>query len=182
MSDSACLRSVVDTMAHLLLSKMITRILVQPGLTLAKWLMSEKVRDADTGDTKLFLRWRIGNRMICSSNSLGAWTADKFVGQPLLKWHFFGVPLCLCWYQQWLLATGSNMIMCKIGHAHYEVSPMNLDKDATGIARRYLHGTICILLFFQNWFAWTSEMHGWWLLLGTAVLYLLFFVFAHDVL
>ena len=180
MSDSACLRSVVDTMAHLLLSKMITRILVQPGLTLAKWLLSEKVRDADTGDTKLFLRWRIGNRRICSSNSLEHGQQTSLLAtfaEMALLWGAF-VPLLV---PAVLLATGSNMIMCKIGHAHYEVSPMNLDKDATGIARRYLHGTICILLFFQNWFAWSSEMHGRWLLLGTAVLYLLYlFVFTHD--
>ena len=176
MSDSACLRSVVDTMAHLLLSKMITRILVQPGLTLAKWLMSEKVRDADTGDTKLFLRWRIGNRMICSSNSLEHGQQTSLLAtfaEMALLWGAF-VPLLV---PAVLLATGSNMIMCKIGHAHYEVSPMNLDKDATGIARRYLHGTICILLSFQNWFAWSSEMHGRWLLLGTAVLYLLYLLY-----
>ena len=190
MSDSACLRSVVDTMAHLLLSKMITRILVQPGLTLAKWLLSEKVRDADTGDTKLFLRWRIGNRRICSSNSLEHGQQTSLLAtfaEMALLWGAF-VPLLV---PAVLLATGSNMIMCKIGHAHYEVSPMNLDKDATGIARRYLHGTICILLFFQNWFAWSSEMHGRWLLLGTAVLYLLYLCslmicsrnrYSHDVL
>ena len=190
MSDSACLRSVVDTMAHLLLSKMITRILVQPGLTLAKWLLSEKVRDADTGDTKLFLRWRIGNRRICSSNSLEHGQQTSLLAtfaEMALLWGAF-VPLLV---PAVLLATGSNMIMCKIGHAHYEVSPMNLDKDATGIARRYFHGTICILLFFQNWFAWSSEMHGRWLLLGTAVLYLLYLCslmicsrnrYSHDVL
>ena len=190
MSDSACLRSVVDTMAHLLLSKMITRILVQPGLTLAKWLLSETVRDADTGDTKLFLRWRIGNRMICSSNSLEHGQQTSLLAtfaEMALLWGAF-VPLLV---PAVLLAAGSNMIMCKIGHAHYEVSPMNLDKDATGIARRYLHGTICILLFFQNWFAWSSEMHGRWLLLGTAVLYLLYMCaltmcsrnrYSHDVL
>ena len=175
-SDSACLRSVVDTMAHLLLSKMITRILVQPGLTFVKWLLSEKVRDADTGDTKLFLRWRIGNRRICSSNSLEHGQQTSLLAtfaEMALLWGAF-VPLLV---PAVLLATGSNMVMCKIGHAHYEVSPMNLDKDATGIARRYLHGTICILLFFQNWFAWSSEMHGWWLLLGTAVLYILYLLY-----
>ena len=189
MSDSACLRSVVDTMAPLLLSKMITRILLQPGLILAKWVLSEKVRDADTGDTKLFLWW-ICNRRICSSNSLEHGQQASLLAtfaEMALLWGAF-VPLLV---PAVLLATGSNMVMCKIGHAHYEVSPMNLDKDATGIARRYLHGTICILLFFQNWFAWSSEMHGRWLLLGTAVLYLLYMCalmicsrnrYSHDVL
>ena len=189
MSDSACLRSVVDTMAPLLLSKMITRILLQPGLTLAKWLLSERDRDADTGDTKLFLRWRICNRRICSSNSLEHGQQTSFLttlAEMALLWGAF-VPMLV---PAVLLAVGSNMVMCKIGHAHYEVSPTNLDKDATGIARRYLHGTICILLFFQNWFAWSSKMHGWWLLLGTAVLYLLYLLYmccsrnrySHDVL
>ena len=37
----------------------------QDGLTLAKWLVAEKV-SGDIGDTKLFLRWRIS----CTSNSL----------------------------------------------------------------------------------------------------------------
>ena len=173
MSDSACVRSVVDTMAPLLLSKMITRVLLQPGITLAKWLLSEKVCEADTGDTKLFLRWRICNRRICSSKSLEHGQQASLLAtfaEMALLWGAF-VPLLV---PAVLLATGSNMVMCKIGHAHYEVSPMNLDKDATGIARRYLYGTICILLFFQNWFAWSSEMHGRWLLLGTAVLYLLY--------
>ena len=173
MSDSACVRSVVDIMAPLLLSKMITRILLQPGLTLAKWLLSEKDREADTGDTKLLLRWRICNRRICSSKSLEHGQQASLLAtfaEMALLWGAF-VPLLV---PAVLLATGSNMVMCRIGHAHYEVSPTNLDKDATGIARRYLHGTICILLFFQNWFAWSSEMHGRWLLLGTAVLYLLY--------
>ena len=190
MSGSACVRSVVDIMAPLLLSKMITRILLQPGLTLATWLLSEKVCEADTGDTKLFLRWRICNRRICSSKSLEHGLQASLLAtfaEMALLWGAF-VPLLV---PAVLLATGSNMVMCKIGHAHYEVSPMNLDKDATGIARRYLHGTICILLFFQNWFAWSSEMHGRWLLLGTAVLYLLYMCalmiwsrnrYSHDVL
>ena len=170
MSDSACMRSVVDTMAPLLLSKMITRILLQTGLTLAKWLVSEKV---SVGGTKLFLRWRICRRRICTSTSLEHGQQASLLAtfaEMALLWGAF-VPLLV---PAVLLATGSNMVMCKIGHAHYEVSPLNLDKDATGIARRYLHGTISILLFFQNWFAWSSGMQGKWLLLGTAALYLLY--------
>ena len=159
MSDSACLRSVVDTMAPLLLSKMITRILLQPCLHLQSGSCLKRFVKVDAGDTKLFLRWRICNRMICSSNSLEHGQQTSLLAtfaEMALLWGAF-VPLLV---PAVLLATGSNMVMCKIGHAHYEVSPMNLDKDATGIARRYLHGTVCILLFFQNWFAWSSEMHG----------------------
>ena len=173
MSDSACMRSVVDTMAPLLLSKMITRILLQTGLTLATWLVSEKV---SVGGTKLFLRWRICRRRICTSNSLEHGQQASLLAtfaEMALLWGAF-VPLLV---PAVLLATGSNMVMCKIGHAHYEVSPLNLDKDATGIARRYLHGTISILLFFQNWFAWSSGMQGKWLLLGTAALYLLYLLY-----
>lgn len=66
------------------------------------------------------------------------------------------------------------LLVPAVKHAHYEVSPWNLDEDATGIARRYLHGAICTLLCFQNWFAWKAEMRGRWLLLGTADLYLLY--------
>ena len=173
MSDSACMRSVVDTMAPLLLSKMITRILLQTGLTLAKWLLSEKV---SVGGTKLFLRWRICRRRICTSSSLEHGQQASLLAtfaEMALLWGAF-VPLLV---PAVLLATGSNMVMCKIGHAHYEVSPLNLDKDATGIARRYLHGTISILLCFQNWFAWSSGMQGKWLLLGTAALYLLYLLY-----
>ena len=43
MFDSACVRSVVDTMAPLLL---------QPCFTLAKWLLSEKVREGDRGNAE----------------------------------------------------------------------------------------------------------------------------------
>ena len=173
MSDSACMRSVVDTMAPLLLSKMITRILLQTGLTLATWLVSEKV---SVGGTKLFLRWRICRRRICTSKSLEHGQQASLLAtfaEMALLWGAF-VPLLV---PAVLLATGSNMVMCKIGHAHYDVSPLNLDKDATGIARRYLHGTISILLCFQNWFAWSSGMQGKWLLLGTAALYLLYLLY-----
>ena len=126
MFDSACVRSVVDTVAPLLLSKMITRILLQPCFTLAKWLLSEKVREGDTGNAvKLFLRWSICNRRICSSNSLEHGQQVSLLAtfaEMALLWGAF-VPVLV---PAVLLAIGSNMVMCKIGHAHYKVSPVNL--------------------------------------------------------
>ena len=70
-----------------------------------------------------------------------------------------------------LLATGTNMLMCKVGHGHFGVD--RLDTAATGMSRRYLHGSLCVLVCFQNWFAWSSGMHGRWLLLLTALIYAL---------
>ena len=70
-----------------------------------------------------------------------------------------------------LLATGTNMLMCKVGHGHFGVD--RLDRAATGMSRRYLHGSLCVLVCFQNWFAWSSGMHGRWLLLLTALIYVL---------
>ena len=70
-----------------------------------------------------------------------------------------------------LLATFTNMLMCKLGHGHFGVEQLTLDQTATGMSRRYLHGTLCVLIFFQNWFAWSSGMHGRWLLLFTALIY-----------
>ena len=70
-----------------------------------------------------------------------------------------------------LLATGTNMLMCKVGHGHFGVD--RLDTAATGMSRRYLHGSLCVLVCFQNWFAWSSGMHGRWLLLLIALIYAL---------
>ena len=41
-----------------------------------------------------------------------------------------------------LLATGTNMLMCKVGHGHFGVD--RLDRAATGMSRRYLHGSLCL--------------------------------------
>ena len=131
----------------------------QDGLTLAKWLVAEKV-SGDSGDTKLFLRWRIS----CTSNSLehgqqASWTASKIAvrlaccpcsscWQPLPKWHCFGVPLCLCWCQQ------CNMVMCKIGHAHCEVWPLNILEPGQGCKR---HRTK-VFAWHDLYFALLSEL------------------------
>lgn len=72
-----------------------------------------------------------------------------------------------------LLCTGTNMLMCKLGHGHFKVVHTMHDKTAAGMSRRYLHGSLSVLLCFQNWFAWTSGMHGRWLLLLTALVYML---------
>lgn len=71
-----------------------------------------------------------------------------------------------------LLATGTNMLLCKVGHSHFGVAQRTHDRTAAGMSRRYLHGSLSALLAFQNWFAWTSGMHGRWLLVLTAFLYL----------
>ena len=70
-----------------------------------------------------------------------------------------------------ILATGTNMLVCQIGHAHFAVEHKTVDITPIGISRRYLHGTLCVALLFQNWFAWTSDMHGRWLLLIPACIY-----------
>ena len=72
-----------------------------------------------------------------------------------------------------LIATGTNMLMCKVGHSHFGVEHLMLDKTSAGVSRRYLHGSLSVLIFFQNWFAWSSGMHGRWLLLLAALIYAL---------
>jgi len=72
---SACVRSVVDTMAPLLVSKMIARAFLQPVFTLVKWQIS-KYKDGQLYiSCSLFSgRWRICSRFkewsICTSKSL----------------------------------------------------------------------------------------------------------------
>ena len=74
-SYSACVRSVVDTMAPLLVSKMIARAFLQPVFTLVKWQIS-KYKDGQLYiSCSLFSgRWRICSRFkewsICTSKSL----------------------------------------------------------------------------------------------------------------
>ena len=151
VTGSACIRSVVDTMAPLLLCKLMTRAFLQPSIALAKWLVSERVSEGQ--DDRLFLRWRICKKRICTSNSLEHGQQVSLLvtfAEMALFWGAF-VPLLV---PAVLLAAGSNMVICKISHAHFKVTPLTIDKNAPGIARRYLHGTVCILLCFQNWFAW----------------------------
>ena len=74
-SYSACVRSVVDTMAPLLVSKMIARAFLQPVFTLVKWHIS-KYEDGQLyiSCSPLASRWRICSRFkgwrICTSKSL----------------------------------------------------------------------------------------------------------------
>ena len=74
-SYSACVRSVVDTMAPLLVSKMIARAFLQPVFALVKWQIS-KYEDGQLyiSCSPLASRWRICSRFkewkICTSKSL----------------------------------------------------------------------------------------------------------------
>ena len=163
-SEGKCMRSLVDTMAPLLVSKMITRAFLQPILTLVKWQLSQRQGG------QLYLRRYLlyGNpSTLCTSNSLEqAQQASLLVtfAEVALLWGPF-VPLLL---PAVILATSTNMLTCRIGHGHFAVEHKILDAIPIGMSRRYLHGTLCVTLCFQNWFAWTSDMHGRWLLLITA--------------
>ena len=74
-SYSACVRSVVDTMAPLLVSKMIARAFLQPVFTLVTWQIS-KYEDGQLyiSCSPFASRWRICSRFkewrICTSKSL----------------------------------------------------------------------------------------------------------------
>ena len=163
-SDGRCMRSLVDTMAPLLLSKMITRALFQPVITLVKWQVSHH------RDGQLYLRRYLlfGNpTRFCTSNSLEQGQQASLLvtfAEMALLWGPF-VPVLL---PAVVLATATNMLVCQIGHGHYAVEHRTFDINPIGISRRYLYGTLSVTLLFQNWFAWTSEMHGKWLLLITA--------------
>eukprot|EP00438_Fugacium_kawagutii_P008200 Skav229043 [mRNA] locus=scaffold2828:38139:43017:+ [translate_table: standard] len=164
-SDSACARSVVDTMAPLLVSKMITRAFLQPIILLIRhsgWQLSY------LKDGQLYML----RGALCTSRSLERGQQASLLvtwAEIALLWGAL-VPVLLPIV---LLATGTNMLMCKVGHGHFGVSQVTRDRTAAGMSRRYLHGSLSVLLAFQNWFAWTSGMHGRWLLLITAFLYLL---------
>ena len=73
-SYSACVRSVVDTMAPLLVSKMIARAFLQPVFTLVKWQISKYEDGQLYISCSPFARWRICSRFkewkICTSKSL----------------------------------------------------------------------------------------------------------------
>ena len=169
--EGKCMRSLVDTMGPLLLSKMITRTFLQPMLTLAKWQVSH------LDDGQLYLNFRLRRylfcgspKKICTSNSLEQGQQVSLLvtfAEVALLWGPL-VPLLL---PAVILATCTNLLMCQIGHAHFLVERQTLDTNPTGMSRRYLHGTLGVLLCFQNWFAWTSEMRGRWLLLIAAVVY-----------
>ena len=165
-SEDKCMRSLVDTMAPLLLSKMIARAFLQPVITLVKWQLSHY------HDGQLYLRKYLlfGNPFWCTSNSLEQGRQACLLvtfAEVALLWGPF-VPLLL---PAVILATGTNMLVCQIGHGCFAVEHRTVDITPIGISRRYLHGTLIVALLFQNWFAWTSEMRGKWLLLVTACIY-----------
>ena len=140
-------------------------------ITLARWQVSH------LDDGQLYLNFRIrrylfcGNpKKICTSNSLEQGQQVSLLvtfAEVALLWGPL-VPLLL---PAVILATCTNLLMCQIGHVHFAVECQTLDMNPTGMSRRYLHGTLGVLLCFQNWFAWTSEMRGRWLLLTTAAVY-----------
>ena len=148
MTGSACIRSVVDTMAPLLLSKMMTRAFVQPSIALAKWLVSERVSEGQ--DDRLFLRWRICKKRICTSNSLEHGQQVSLLvtfAEMGLFWGAF-VPLLV---PAVLLAAGSNMVICKIGHAHFKVDAFDHGQERTW------HSTK-VLTWHHFYFALLSEL------------------------
>ena len=163
--EGKCMRELVNTMAPLLVSKMITRAFLQPIFTFLRWAVSLY------HDGQLYFRIRRyflcgppTTCWICTSNSLqGGQQVSLLVtfAEMAFLWGPF-VPLLL---PVVILATCTNMLMCQIGHGHFGVEHSPCDTDPTFMACRYLHGTLVVLIFFQNWFAWSSEMHGKWLLL-----------------
>ena len=113
--------------------------------------------------------WR---HLICTSRSLEHGQQASLLvtwAEVALLWGAF-VPVLL---PAVLIATGTNMLMCKVGHGHFGVEHLMRDKTSAGMSRRYLHGSLSVLIFFQNWFAWSSGMHGRWLLLLAALIYAL---------
>ena len=133
-----------------------------PSVPLARWQLSR----LDGG--KLYI---LGSgSWICTSASLEHGQQASLLvtwAEVVLLWGAL-VPVLL---PAVLLATGTNMLMCKVGHGHFGVE--RLDRAATGISRRYLHGSLSVLVCFQNWFAWSTGMRGRWLLLLTALIYVL---------
>ena len=161
-SDGKCMRSLVDTMAPLLVSKTITRAFLQPIITLVKWQLSHH-----QGGQLYMRRYLLYGDPICTSSSLEEGQQASLLvtfAEVALLWGPF-VPVLL---PAVILATCTNMLTCRIGHGHFAVEHKSVDANPVGMSRRYLHGTLSVALCFQNWFAWTSKMHGRWLLLITS--------------
>ena len=160
-ATDACARSVVGTLAPLLLSKMIQRALLQPVITVVLWKLSFK-EDGSLYFTPLqFLgvRWKM-----CTSRSLDRAEQATFLvtlAEVLLIW----APLIPLLLPAAALAVTLNLRVFRVGQNVFGADVPELEEGETAsMSRKYMMASVVVLLLFQNWFAWTSEMSGMWLL------------------
>ena len=160
-ATDACARSVVGTLAPLLLSKMIQRALLQPVITVLLWKLSFK-EDGSLYLTPLrFLgvRWKM-----CTSRNLDRAQQATFLvtlAEVLLIW----APLIPLLLPAAALAVTLNLRVFRVGQRVFGADVPELEEGETAsMSRKYMMASVAVLLIFQNWFAWTSEKSGMWLL------------------
>ena len=160
-ATDACARSVVGTLAPLLLSKMIQRALLQPVITVVLWKLSAK-EDGSLYLTPLrFLgvRWKM-----CTSRNLDRAQQATFLvtlAEVLLIW----APLIPLLLPAAALAVTLNLRVFRVGQHVFGADVPELEEGETAsMSRKYMMASVVVLFLFQNWFAWTSEKSGMWLL------------------
>ena len=160
-ATDACARSVVGTLAPLLLSKMIQRALLQPVITVVLWKLSVK-EDGSLYFTPLrFLgvRWKM-----CTSRNLDRAQQATFLvtlAEVLLIW----APLIPLLLPTTALAVVLNLRVFRVGQRVFGAEVPKLEEGETAsMSRKYMMASVVVLLIFQNWFVWTSEKSGRWLL------------------
>ncbi|CAK9018032.1 unnamed protein product [Durusdinium trenchii] len=165
----ACVRSVVETLGPLFLSKMIQRAFLQPVLTLLQWKLSKQVNGELHFSPLAFLglHWEI-----CTSKSLDRAQQATFLvtlAEVVLLWSPF-VPLLLPAVS---MAVMTNLLMFQIGASEFHANVPILEQGETAsMSRKYMQLSVGILLLFQMWFAFTSQMRGTSLLVVTALIFL----------
>ena len=160
-ATDACARSVVGTLAPLLLSKMIQRALLQPVITVALWKLSVKEDGSLYFAPLRFLgvRWKM-----CTSRNLDRAQQATFLvtsAEVLMIW----APLIPLLLPAAALAVLLNLRVFRVGQNVFGADVPELEEGETAsMSRKYMMASVVVLLLFQNWFAWTSEMSGMWLL------------------
>ena len=160
-ATDACARSVVGTLAPLLLSKMIQRALLQPVITVVLWKLSVKEGGSLYLAPLRFLgvRWKI-----CTSRNLDRAQQATFLvtlAEVLLIW----APLIPLLLPAAALAVTLNLHVFRVGQRVFGADAPELEEGETAsMSRKYMMASVVVLLLFQNWFAWTSEKSGMWLL------------------
>ena len=160
-ATDACARSVAGTLAPLLLSKMIQRALLQPVITVVLWKLSVNEDGSLYFSPLRFLgvRWRM-----CTSRNLDRAEQATFLvtlAEVLMIW----APLIPLLLPAASLAVLLNLRVFRVGQRVFGADVPELEEGETAsMSRKYMMASVVVLLLFQNWFAWTSQMSGMWLL------------------
>lgn len=167
--SDACVRSIVETLGPLFVTKMIQRAFLQPVIVLVLWKLSKEIE----GQLWLFPLAYFGIRSVKfrTSNSLDrAQQASLLVtlAEVLLLWS----PLVPLLIPAVFMATWSNLIVFRMAKWKFNAKVPDLeDGETASMSRKYMHFSLGVLLIFQIWFALTSRMCGTSFVILAAVVY-----------